>query len=89
MSLHTISLLLSSLVADKLKLGEPVPPELYDVATVYFSDIVGFTSLSSRSTPIEVIDLLNDLYTCFDDIIATFDVYKVGIIFNKSILLTN
>ena len=66
-------------VADKLKVGETVPAEIYAAATIYFSDIVEFTNLSSMSTPIEVVDLLNDLYTCFDDIIAMFDVYKVRV----------
>ncbi|PIO75691.1 adenylate/guanylate cyclase catalytic domain protein [Teladorsagia circumcincta] len=50
---------------------------MYRSATVMFTDVVGFTKLCGTSTPIEVVTLLNSVYSGFDEIINKFDGYKV------------
>lgn len=69
--------MLPRFVVDQLKYGHSVTPEAYEAVTISFSDIKDFTSIAAQSSPIEVVNLLNQLYTEFDDCIAQYDVYKV------------
>lgn len=64
-------------VAQRLARGDAVEPEAFDSATVYFSEMVGFAEMAASSTPLQVIDLLNEMYTLFDTRIAEYDAYKV------------
>lgn len=48
-------------VAQELKQKRTVQAQIYDQASVYFSDIVGFTTISAESSPLEVVTFLNSV----------------------------
>lgn len=73
--LHSI---LPETVARQLRMGEQVQAEKFSVVTILFSDIKGFTSICSESDPMQVVELLNEMYTLFDSQLAKNNVYKVS-----------
>jgi class 3 adenylate cyclase len=67
----TEELLLNTLplkVVNELKENGKSEPESFEDVTVYFSDIVGFTSISSKLEPKVLIRELNEIFTAFDDL---------------------
>lgn len=66
-------------VADRLRQGEPAlnTCEMFNDVSVLFSDVVGFTHICSLISPMEVVTMLNNMYTAFDQISEQHNVYKV------------
>ncbi|XP_071955828.1 soluble guanylate cyclase 88E-like [Antedon mediterranea] len=66
-------------VADKLRSGVPSTNtcEIFHEVTILFSDVVGFTRICSKITPMAVVSMLNDMYTTFDHLSESNNVYKV------------
>ena len=63
---HSSKLLYSMLpdyVADHLCQGRRVPARHHSMVSILFADIVGFTSMCSRSSPRQICVMLNELYT--------------------------
>ncbi len=72
--------LLPKAIVDELKMGGAIQPETFDACTIFFSDIVGFTRISAKSTPTQIVELLNNIYSAFDEASDKLDVYKVATI---------
>ncbi len=52
--------------------------QVFEPVSILFSDVVGFTRICSLITPMQVVSVLNTLYTRFDRLSEKHKVYKVG-----------
>ena len=52
--------------------------EKYDNVTILFSDIVTFTNIAAACTPLDIVNMLNNLYLRFDKRTTEHGVYKVS-----------
>lgn len=64
-------------IAQRLKEDSAVIADYFESATVMFSDIVGFTALSERISPSELVGRLNQLFSAFDDLVEKHNLEKI------------
>jgi class 3 adenylate cyclase len=76
-------------IAETLQAGRTVEPEHRDSVTIFFSDIVGFTNISSTLPPRKVANMLDRLYTKLDALSNTHDIFKVETIGDAYMAVTN
>ena len=59
--------------------------QMFSDVSVLFSDVVGFTHICSMISPMEVVTMLNNMYTAFDQISEQHNVYKVSSVVRQGI----
>jgi len=69
--------ILPPLVAERLKSSDAAIAEAHEEVTVLFADIVGFTPLAATRGPGEMVELLDELFSRFDDLAREHDLEKI------------
>ena len=64
-------------IAATLKNESRTIADQYDEASVLFADMVGFTPLSARLPPVEMVELLNEVFSFFDSLLDKYGVEKI------------
>jgi len=72
--LHSI---LPKPIAEKIQAGQQTIVKRFESVSILFADIVGFTILSEKLSPQKVVDMLNDLFSRFDDLTDKYQLEKI------------
>lgn len=64
-------------IADRLKQGEETIADYFPEVTVLFADIVGFTAMSGKHSPGDLVSMLDHLFTAFDDSALRLRIEKI------------
>jgi class 3 adenylate cyclase len=69
--------ILPASIAERLKREQVTIADTFPEATIMFADIVGFTPISTRLTAIELVNLLNKIFSAFDQLVERHDLEKI------------
>jgi class 3 adenylate cyclase len=68
---------LPSRIAERLRNGESPIADTHADVTILFADLAGFTHLAAELPAKEMVDLLNELFTRFDEVMAEHRLEKI------------
>ncbi len=69
--------ILPQLIAERLKQQQSTIADSFDEVTVLFADLVGFTELASRLSPTQLVELLNQIFSAFDELSQGYGLEKI------------
>ena len=64
-------------ISEALKIEPRAIAAQYDAASILFADVVGFTPMAAAMSPLTLVDLLNDVFECFDDLVDKYQLEKI------------
>lgn len=64
-------------IAERLKDSQDTIADGFEETTTLFSDIVGFTKLSEKVSPEELVEMLNQIFTVFDQLAGKHGIEKI------------
>ncbi|MEP6499971.1 HAMP domain-containing protein [Microcoleus vaginatus ZQ-A3] len=64
-------------IAERLMRTNESPAEHFEEATILFADIVGFTSISARIEPLQLVAGLNQIFSAFDQLTEKYGLEKI------------
>jgi len=64
-------------ISEALKADRSTIAAHYNSASVLFADVVEFTPMAATMTPLRLVNLLNDVFHCFDDLVEKHDLEKI------------
>ncbi len=64
-------------VADILKVENRIIANMYEAASILFADLVGFTPMTIKMEPVEMVEMLNEIYSGFDDLVEKYGLEKI------------
>jgi class 3 adenylate cyclase len=69
--------ILPSTIASRLKESNNTIADSFAEVTILFADIVGFTKLSTKVSPVELVELLNQVFSAFDELADKHGLEKI------------